>query len=369
MVILAKAYMIRTLTVQGMPVLQNELPGSESMYNFRAVSSDSWGAEMNARHGTIVPPTVASPNDLSASEQSPAPDFESQDQFSQPGTANSVLFSRSLFEGSPAYKQRKKRSIKKHRRAGTATTGYDTEDSGTEGEGTSQLYPEGPSFESTGQIYGSTSVFENDNQREQPYVPSPLDGTAPYMGNIQGHPAPAIMAPAVQYSSQLYVSPSQDSALHHAPSPQILPSMSPADRGSNTPESLAPPGQMNGPGKGFACPLISCGRLFKRLEHLKRHVRTHTQERPYECNRCSKRFSRSDNLTQHVKTHEKADRGGTLGGEMSESTEDESSLYLDGEIDRSVRMWSETLNPPPRGARYSTHDGSIGQSSLLLTAI
>jgi transcription factor STE12 len=47
-----------------------------------------------------------------------------------------------------------------------------------------------------------------------------------------------------------------------------------------------------------------CGRLFKRLEHLKRHVRTHTQERPYICTLCNKAFSRSDNLAQHRRTHE-----------------------------------------------------------------
>lgn len=52
------------------------------------------------------------------------------------------------------------------------------------------------------------------------------------------------------------------------------------------------------PYKSHSCPIPSCGRLFKRLEHLKRHVRTHTQERPYVCNHCNKAFSRSDNLAQ-----------------------------------------------------------------------
>ena len=52
------------------------------------------------------------------------------------------------------------------------------------------------------------------------------------------------------------------------------------------------------PYKSHSCPIPSCGRLFKRLEHLKRHVRTHTQERPYVCNYCNKAFSRSDNLAQ-----------------------------------------------------------------------
>ena len=58
------------------------------------------------------------------------------------------------------------------------------------------------------------------------------------------------------------------------------------------------------PGKSHSCPIPMCGRLFKRLEHLKRHVRTHTQERPYLCNLCQKAFSRSDNLAQHRRTHE-----------------------------------------------------------------
>jgi transcription factor STE12 len=53
------------------------------------------------------------------------------------------------------------------------------------------------------------------------------------------------------------------------------------------------------PQKSHSCPIPTCGRLFKRLEHLKRHVRTHTQEKPYVCPHCSRAFSRSDNLAQY----------------------------------------------------------------------
>lgn len=58
--------------------------------------------------------------------------------------------------------------------------------------------------------------------------------------------------------------------------------------------------------KIYTCPLPQCARLFKRLEHLKRHFRTHTMERPYSCNMCGKHFSRTDNLAQHKKTHNRA---------------------------------------------------------------
>jgi uncharacterized Zn-finger protein len=100
--------------------------------------------------------------------------------------------------------------------------------------------------------------------------------------------------------------------------PPLKPTRSRGRRVSNSP-SIA--GQ-----KVFTCKHDDCGKVFKRSEHLKRHVRSiHTLEKrkcyiyvrvsyglcinhstvAFECpyHSCSKRFSRSDNLNQHIRIH------------------------------------------------------------------
>ncbi|KHJ34854.1 putative dna binding regulatory protein [Erysiphe necator] len=43
----------------------------------------------------------------------------------------------------------------------------------------------------------------------------------------------------------------------------------------------------------------TCQRSFARLEHLKRHERSHTKEKPFECADCLRCFARSDLLLRH----------------------------------------------------------------------
>jgi uncharacterized Zn-finger protein len=57
--------------------------------------------------------------------------------------------------------------------------------------------------------------------------------------------------------------------------------------------------------KPHICGIGACNARFKRQEHLRRHERTHTDERPFSCEVCGRKFSRTDNLRMHRKTHMK----------------------------------------------------------------
>ncbi|KAH8159100.1 hypothetical protein CIB48_g9154 [Xylaria polymorpha] len=74
--------------------------------------------------------------------------------------------------------------------------------------------------------------------------------------------------------------------------------------GSET-ESVNPDGSKTGKQKKnqrFWCTEYPpCHLSFTRSEHLARHIRKHTGERPFQCH-CSRRFSRLDNLRQHAQT-------------------------------------------------------------------
>jgi hypothetical protein len=286
-------------------------------------------------------------------DHSPRSDEDGQDH-SQPDTANSVLFSKTLFVGSPAYKQRRKRSRKRSRRAGTATTGYDTEGSGSESDVMQQALPVstfpdwptqplGPGVRSTSAYHGHLSTQRLD---QPPMMSHQQLGTAVPLTN--GSP---LMMSSVSRGQEFH---SDEFAHTSTPSASIL---------RTSKEAIAISSASSTPGKGFTCPLIPCARVFKRLEHLKRHVRTHTHERPFGCDRCPKRFSRSDNLTQHHKTHEKADRGERMKTELSETAADDH--YSDAEVDamsRGQRTWTEFSQPglAPR-LRHSTHDGTTSK--------
>lgn len=55
------------------------------------------------------------------------------------------------------------------------------------------------------------------------------------------------------------------------------------------------------PKKKHKCPI--CDSRFQRPEHVKRHLKSHSSEKPFQCDEtdCGKRFNRKDNLKAHLK--------------------------------------------------------------------
>jgi len=116
------------------------------------------------------------------------------------------------------------------------------------------------------------------------------------------------------------------------------------------------------PQKSHSCPIPTCGRLFKRLEHLKRHVRTHTQERPYICPHCNKAFSRSDNLAQHRRTHDRSDGSeGPYGSYSGEEEEYEGEDHL-GSLEEASPNSENGYLPTSMSQGFGSMHAQMGMS-------
>ncbi|KAJ7607759.1 hypothetical protein FB45DRAFT_394411 [Roridomyces roridus] len=87
----------------------------------------------------------------------------------------------------------------------------------------------------------------------------------------------------------------RDSSTDPDPSTLRLPPLSPLQVSTSPPLHSTFIERMGGDHK---CPV--CQATFTRPQHVARHMRSHTGDRPYKCQHCGDQFARSDLLSRHV---------------------------------------------------------------------
>jgi hypothetical protein len=313
-------------------------------------------SSLAAVHKTDVEPDP--PSDV---EATPEPSARAGTQQSsnainnQSGHGKQFFNMLSLFEGSPSYKQRRKKVVKPSRRRIASGNGTESESEAGVGlryidddlaAGTASgldMPPQstGPFQDQLGRGHRdhsnprASSLSRASPARQSPYAQDPLNQIVAVptvslrqhqpeaTSGLNGHPDGLGSAPLISSSLRSDISQQlTHQQVSRAPQQQYAPTqysslphpgtgLQDASHASDMYHQAPPQDVPNGVPctKAYVCPLYSCGRLYREPWYLKEHIRSHAVEKPYQCERCFKQFSRTDNLAQHHQTHARADSG------------------------------------------------------------
>ena len=261
----------------------------------------------------------------------------------------------SLFEGSPTYKQRRKKTTKSRRPTRLNSTTMSS---------TYEQPPTPPYHTEAG--YPSALVTTDHHNQSQQQLQVAQGQQPSSIALMPAHPSLA-QAPALQsygLTSNFAADEREGGAYH----PRL----------SHSPSSVSPPIGLNAnlnlavnvsnPGvtsqkKAYLCPLYSCRLAFRRPDCLKRHIRAHRLEKPYACDRCEKRFSRPDLLQQHALVHTQPE--GAMTTSLMDSTEEgmefdvgQAFVLQDIPATQAYEDDNEPVYPQPPRSAGAGSDGS-----------
>ncbi|KAJ6164461.1 hypothetical protein N7470_003133 [Penicillium chermesinum] len=245
----------------------------------------------------------------------------------------------SVIEGSPTYKQRRRRP--------SVTPGPSN---GTPG------VMSGPPSVAPSQPPAYAAHKPSDLRRSMSSSVAPvLEGEDASQDFSRAYPSASLPQKDLMQEISRHGTPLQN--LHGSVEGQQMPMAQPTDDLSALPTSAAMEGAVqnstsrpdrSGPGparRARSATMMELGPYPHKSHSCPdpfMHVRTHTQERPYPCPYCSKAFSRSDNLAQHRRIHEAQQDG-------QAPVVDEEDLENDGEEFDSPNEDS----PPPTSEPHS----------------
>ncbi|KAL3049750.1 hypothetical protein OYC64_009077 [Pagothenia borchgrevinki] len=172
----------------------------------------------------------------------------------------------------------------------------------------------------------SEESFEDQSSIHQDYEANPLQSTKPFPIGRQ-KAAFSTQSPGLASHRKSTSSPEVHQCSHSAMDPISEEKM------EQKPQK---------PGK-YVCDY--CGRACAKPSVLKKHIRSHTGERPYPCIPCGFSFKTKSNLYKHRKSHAHAVKAGSMSGLANiDSFEGEGELFSDAE--QSSDSDEDTLSDP-----------------------